>query len=100
MELRTLRYLRCYDHYAHQCKMSLLKIPCMLIAMIGLHITATAPQPPARPEDTLLLTNRMERFMKLRFGPLAVKVGRTCILYANANPIYSLSVGRLQSLRH
>jgi hypothetical protein len=52
---------------------SLYKVPCILVATVGLHIAATAPQPPPS-ADEKEIKNTMEGFMKQRSGPLAVKV--------------------------
>jgi len=53
--------------------MALFKVPCILIAMVGLHTAATSPQPPPSIDDKEI-KNTMEGFMKQRSGPFIVKV--------------------------
>lgn len=53
--------------------MSLFKIPCILVAMVGLQITVTPPHPPPPPDEKAAST-RLEIIMKQRSGPFAVGV--------------------------
>lgn len=51
----------------------LFRVPCILLAMIGLNMTVTPPYPPPDPEETVP-SIRLECILKQRLGPLAVKV--------------------------
>jgi len=84
--------------------MSLLKIPCILIAMVGLQITTTAPHPPALPEETLVST-RMEGIIKWRSGPAAVKlicwgaaISEALVIFASRTSHWKISQGILSVL--
>jgi len=52
--------------------MSLAKIPCILVAMVGLQITVTPPHPPPSPDEKALST-ALEIILKQRSGPLILK---------------------------
>jgi hypothetical protein len=56
----------------------LLRVPCILVAMIGLNTTVTPPHPPPKAEETAPSVN-LESLLKQRLGPLTVKVCRHLI---------------------
>lgn len=51
----------------------LFRLPCILVAMVGLNTTATPPHPPPRAEEIAPSTT-LEVLIKQRIGPLIVKV--------------------------
>lgn len=51
----------------------LIKIPCILIAMVGLYMTATPPHPPPSVDEKAPST-RLEVILQRRSGPLLIKV--------------------------
>ena len=60
---------------------SLIKIPCILVAMVGIHTATTPPQPPPSVNETAPST-KLEVLIKPRWGPVIVKVYNfTPILY-------------------
>jgi hypothetical protein len=51
----------------------LFRVPCILVAMVGLNTTVTPPHPPPDIEETVPSIN-LEGVLKQRLGPLMVKV--------------------------
>lgn len=61
----------------------LVKVPCILVAMVGLQIAVTPPHPPPAEEEKAAST-KLEVILKQRSGPLVVKVcwyNLPCYLY-------------------
>ncbi|KAF9010653.1 hypothetical protein BDQ17DRAFT_1346619 [Cyathus striatus] len=59
---------------------SFLKIPVLIIAMVGMHVTTTAP--PVAPDDSEKVTStRLEIIVKQRFVAYLVKVNFTTFPY-------------------
>jgi len=52
---------------------SLFRVPCILVAMVGINTTSTPPVPPPRSEESAPST-MLESVLKQRFLPLVVKV--------------------------
>jgi len=53
--------------------MPLLRVPCIILALMGLEITVTPPQPPPLKDEEAPSTN-LEIVIKQRCGPALVKV--------------------------
>ena len=53
----------------------LFRVPCILVAMVGLNTTVTPPHPPPNTEEAVPSIN-LEALLKQRLGPLTVKVCR------------------------
>ena len=51
----------------------LFRVPCILVAMVGLNTTVTPPHPPPDLEEVVPSIN-LESVLKQRFAPLMVKV--------------------------
>lgn len=51
----------------------LIRIPCILVATVGLHVAITPPNPPPREEEKAAST-KLESFFGFRSGPLQFKV--------------------------
>ena len=51
----------------------LFRLPCILVAMVGLSTTTTPPQPPP-PAEEIAPSTTLEVLIKQRIGPLIVKV--------------------------
>ncbi|KAG5637981.1 hypothetical protein H0H81_002342 [Sphagnurus paluster] len=84
--------------------MSLVKIPYILVAMVGLHVTTTAPHPPPLPEERLL-SSTVEQLMKQRSGPIIIKTicwsaafAEILVILASHRPHMSIAQGLLGAL--
>lgn len=82
----------------------LVKIPCILVAMVGLQIAITPPHPPPSEEEKAAST-RLEVVLKQRSGPLVVKsicwgtaFVEIAVILANHAPSLPLSKTILSSL--
>jgi len=74
----------------------LFRLPCILIAMVGLNTTVTPPHPPPRAEETVPST--LEALLKQRVGPVIVKsiswgfaLAEMTVIIASKFPEYELS---------
>ncbi|KAF8210118.1 hypothetical protein K438DRAFT_1710692 [Mycena galopus ATCC 62051] len=53
--------------------MSLIKIPCILYAILGFHLAVTPPHPPPPPEQLASTSTFFEVLLRQRSGPVVVK---------------------------
>lgn len=57
----------------HPPMLPLVKVPCILVAMVGLQVAVTPPHPPPK-EDEKAASTKLEVALKQRSAPLMVKV--------------------------
>jgi hypothetical protein len=57
----------------------IIKAPCVLVAMVGLHVVVTPPEPPPTEDETAKST-MLEFLLKQRLVPFFVKV--SCIQHS------------------